>query len=55
MNVFFTDTIASVFLAVFLGYKCELFNNPADFFLDITNGDITPTQDSSDAGNHRSL
>ncbi|XP_048843517.1 broad substrate specificity ATP-binding cassette transporter ABCG2-like [Brienomyrus brachyistius] len=32
-----------------LGYKCELFNNPADFFLDITNGDITPTQDSPDA------
>lgn len=26
---------------VFLGYECEPFNNPADFFLDIINGDST--------------
>ncbi|XP_043110801.1 broad substrate specificity ATP-binding cassette transporter ABCG2c isoform X2 [Puntigrus tetrazona] len=25
-----------------LGYKCEPFNNPADFFLDVTNGTIRP-------------
>uniref|UniRef100_A0A8C1BZ62 ABC transporter domain-containing protein n=2 Tax=Cyprinus carpio TaxID=7962 RepID=A0A8C1BZ62_CYPCA len=25
-----------------LGYKCEPFNNPADFFLDVTNGTILP-------------
>ncbi|XP_066548887.1 broad substrate specificity ATP-binding cassette transporter ABCG2 [Amia ocellicauda] len=29
-----------------LGYKCEPFNNPADFFLDITNGEIAPSPDS---------
>ncbi|RXN30542.1 ATP-binding cassette sub-family G member 2-like protein [Labeo rohita] len=32
-----------------LGYKCEAFNNPADFFLDITNGEISssmPTEKS---------
>ncbi|KAJ8365137.1 hypothetical protein SKAU_G00139680 [Synaphobranchus kaupii] len=32
-----------------LGFEREQFNNPADFFLDITNGDITPTLDSSNA------
>ncbi|XP_052469718.1 broad substrate specificity ATP-binding cassette transporter ABCG2 isoform X1 [Carassius gibelio] len=25
-----------------LGYKCEPFNNPADFFLDVTNGTVLP-------------
>ncbi|KAB5523216.1 hypothetical protein PHYPO_G00149960, partial [Pangasianodon hypophthalmus] len=25
-----------------LGYECEAFNNPADFFLDITNGELSP-------------
>ncbi|XP_051773651.1 broad substrate specificity ATP-binding cassette transporter ABCG2c isoform X2 [Ctenopharyngodon idella] len=25
-----------------LGYKCEPFNNPADFFLDVTNGAVLP-------------
>ncbi|KAI4874092.1 hypothetical protein NFI96_016337 [Prochilodus magdalenae] len=25
-----------------LGYKCEPFNNPADFFLDLTNGTLLP-------------
>uniref|UniRef100_A0AAR2L8S0 ABC transporter domain-containing protein n=1 Tax=Pygocentrus nattereri TaxID=42514 RepID=A0AAR2L8S0_PYGNA len=25
-----------------LGYKCDPFNNPADFFLDITNGTLLP-------------
>nr|XP_055061981.1 broad substrate specificity ATP-binding cassette transporter ABCG2b isoform X1 [Misgurnus anguillicaudatus] len=32
-----------------LGYTCEAFNNPADFFLDITNGETilsTPTEKS---------
>lgn len=28
------------------GYKCEAFNNPADFFLDIINGEIPPTLDT---------
>ncbi|KAL4641288.1 ATP-binding cassette sub-family G member 2-like [Arapaima gigas] len=32
-----------------LGYKCEQFNNPADFFLDITNGAITPVVNSPNA------
>ncbi|XP_061087902.1 broad substrate specificity ATP-binding cassette transporter ABCG2-like [Conger conger] len=32
-----------------LGYQREEFNNPADFFLDITNGDIVPTLDSNKA------
>ncbi|XP_036392395.1 broad substrate specificity ATP-binding cassette transporter ABCG2-like [Megalops cyprinoides] len=32
-----------------LGYQREPFNNPADFFLDITNGDIVPTLDSPKA------
>ncbi|KAI4895951.1 hypothetical protein NFI96_018487 [Prochilodus magdalenae] len=26
-----------------LGYQCEPFNNPADFFLDITNGETSPS------------
>ncbi|XP_066516632.1 broad substrate specificity ATP-binding cassette transporter ABCG2b [Hoplias malabaricus] len=26
-----------------LGYECEPFNNPADFFLDITNGEMSPS------------
>ncbi|KAM9455084.1 broad substrate specificity ATP-binding cassette transporter ABCG2b [Clarias gariepinus] len=26
-----------------LGYECEAFNNPADFFLDITNGEVSPS------------
>lgn len=26
-----------------LGYECEPFNNPADFFLDVTNGEISPS------------
>ncbi|KAL4613032.1 ATP-binding cassette sub-family G member 2-like [Arapaima gigas] len=33
-----------------LGYKCEVFNNPADFFLDIINGEITPVLGSPDRG-----
>ncbi|XP_036403155.1 broad substrate specificity ATP-binding cassette transporter ABCG2c [Megalops cyprinoides] len=37
-----------------LGYKCETFNNPADFFLDIINGDISPKPDSPDAQTQRS-
>uniref|UniRef100_A0A8C8DU60 ATP-binding cassette, sub-family G (WHITE), member 2c n=1 Tax=Oryzias sinensis TaxID=183150 RepID=A0A8C8DU60_9TELE len=28
-----------------LGYQIEAFNNPADFFMDITNGEITSTAD----------
>lgn len=30
-----------------LGYKCEPFNNPADFFLDVTNGTILPQKSSN--------
>lgn len=30
-----------------LGYKCEPFNNPADFFLDVTNGTIRPHKSSN--------
>ncbi|KAK2817733.1 hypothetical protein Q7C36_021666 [Tachysurus vachellii] len=26
-----------------IGYECEPFNNPADFFLDITNGEVSPS------------
>ncbi|KAF5891413.1 ATP-binding cassette sub-family G member 2-like, partial [Clarias magur] len=26
-----------------LGYECEAFNNPADFFLDVTNGEASPS------------
>nr|XP_006630613.2 PREDICTED: ATP-binding cassette sub-family G member 2-like isoform X1 [Lepisosteus oculatus] len=33
-----------------LGYKCEPFNNPADFFLDITNGEIAPCTDMATPG-----
>ncbi|KAK1164718.1 broad substrate specificity ATP-binding cassette transporter ABCG2-like [Acipenser oxyrinchus oxyrinchus] len=32
------------------GYKCEAFNNPADFFLDIINGEIPPTLDTPTPG-----
>lgn len=32
------------------GYKCEAFNNPADFFLDIINGEIPPTLDTPAPG-----
>uniref|UniRef100_A0AAR2J832 ABC transporter domain-containing protein n=1 Tax=Pygocentrus nattereri TaxID=42514 RepID=A0AAR2J832_PYGNA len=34
-----------------LGYKCDPFNNPADFFLDITNGTLLPQADSAKSGN----
>ena len=30
-------------LLCFLGYECEAFNNPPDFFLDVINGDSTAT------------
>lgn len=30
-----------------LGYKCEPFNNPADFFLDVTNGTTLPQKSSN--------
>ncbi|XP_076004104.1 broad substrate specificity ATP-binding cassette transporter ABCG2b [Genypterus blacodes] len=30
-----------------LGYQIESFINPADFFMDITNGEVTSTQESS--------
>lgn len=33
--------IYSSFFFSFQGYECEPFNNPADFFLDIINGDST--------------
>uniref|UniRef100_A0A8C9W7N5 ABC transporter domain-containing protein n=1 Tax=Scleropages formosus TaxID=113540 RepID=A0A8C9W7N5_SCLFO len=33
-----------------LGYKCEVFNNPADFFLDVINGEIDPVLGLPDAG-----
>ncbi|XP_035262830.1 broad substrate specificity ATP-binding cassette transporter ABCG2-like [Anguilla anguilla] len=33
-----------------MGYQREEFNNPADFFLDIINGDIVPTLDFRNAG-----
>ncbi|XP_053471707.1 broad substrate specificity ATP-binding cassette transporter ABCG2b isoform X2 [Ictalurus furcatus] len=26
-----------------MGYECEAFNNPADFFLDIMNGEVSPS------------
>ncbi|KAK1791452.1 hypothetical protein P4O66_013463, partial [Electrophorus voltai] len=35
-----------------LGYKCEPFNNPADFFLDITNENLFP---QGDAGKSETL
>uniref|UniRef100_A0A8C1STP8 ATP-binding cassette, sub-family G (WHITE), member 2c n=1 Tax=Cyprinus carpio TaxID=7962 RepID=A0A8C1STP8_CYPCA len=34
-----------------LGYKCEPFNNPADFFLDVTNGTILPQIHNNKSGN----
>lgn len=40
----------SICVCVCIGYQREEFNNPADFFLDITNGDIVPTLDSNNAG-----
>uniref|UniRef100_A0A8C1SWA6 ATP-binding cassette, sub-family G (WHITE), member 2c n=1 Tax=Cyprinus carpio TaxID=7962 RepID=A0A8C1SWA6_CYPCA len=33
-----------------LGYKCEPFNNPADFFLDVTNGTILPQIHNNKSG-----
>lgn len=30
-----------VLLAIITGFQCEPFNNPADFFLDVINGDST--------------
>ena len=38
----FQDHQVCVFwLPSFIGYHCEAYNNPADFFLDIINGDST--------------
>uniref|UniRef100_A0A8C6L6Z3 ATP-binding cassette sub-family G member 2-like n=2 Tax=Nothobranchius TaxID=28779 RepID=A0A8C6L6Z3_NOTFU len=34
-----------------LGYQIEAFNNPADFFMDITNGDAASTQETMTAEN----
>ncbi|NXL83455.1 ABCG2 protein, partial [Alectura lathami] len=36
-----------------IGYECEPYNNPADFFLDIINGDSTAVAMSKTDGNHR--
>uniref|UniRef100_A0A8C1LKM5 ABC transporter domain-containing protein n=1 Tax=Cyprinus carpio TaxID=7962 RepID=A0A8C1LKM5_CYPCA len=33
-----------------LGYKCEPFNNPADFFLDVTNGTVLPQIHNNKSG-----
>ena len=30
-----------------IGYECELHNNPADFMLDVINGDVNPDKSSS--------
>uniref|UniRef100_A0AAQ4RB37 ABC transporter domain-containing protein n=1 Tax=Gasterosteus aculeatus aculeatus TaxID=481459 RepID=A0AAQ4RB37_GASAC len=38
-----------------LGYQIEAFNNPADFFMDITNGEIKSTLVSLTAGTHKSI
>lgn len=38
------------FVLFFKGYECEPFNNPADFFLDIINGDSTAVAASKDTG-----
>lgn len=32
------------------GYQIEAFNNPADFFMDITNGEAKPMLDTPTAG-----
>uniref|UniRef100_A0A4W4FE15 ABC transporter domain-containing protein n=1 Tax=Electrophorus electricus TaxID=8005 RepID=A0A4W4FE15_ELEEL len=37
-----------------LGYKCEPFNNPADFFLDITNENLFPQGDAGKSGTGKS-
>lgn len=34
----------------FTGYQIEPFNNPADFFMDVTNGDTKSTLESLTAG-----
>ncbi|XP_066476933.1 broad substrate specificity ATP-binding cassette transporter ABCG2-like isoform X2 [Tiliqua scincoides] len=34
-----------------IGYECEPFNNPADFFLDVINGDSTAVAASKETGN----
>lgn len=38
-----------------LGYPCEPHNNPADFFLDVINGDFTATakMHSSEGNDHQ--
>ncbi|XP_078080437.1 broad substrate specificity ATP-binding cassette transporter ABCG2-like [Mustelus asterias] len=36
----------------FIGYECETFNNPADFFLDVITGDSSPVV-TNDKGNRQ--
>ena len=36
------------FLFLFIGYVCEAHNNPADFFLDVINGDSTAVASVAD-------
>uniref|UniRef100_A0A8C1N4X1 ABC transporter domain-containing protein n=1 Tax=Cyprinus carpio TaxID=7962 RepID=A0A8C1N4X1_CYPCA len=36
-----------------LGYTCEAFNNPADFFLDITNGEALSSMHENSGGYYR--
>uniref|UniRef100_A0A8C4XZK0 ABC transporter domain-containing protein n=1 Tax=Gopherus evgoodei TaxID=1825980 RepID=A0A8C4XZK0_9SAUR len=60
-NVLITSPYQAVFclkhecvlLAIVTGYQCEPFNNPADFFLDVINGDSTAVAASK--GDQRSL
>lgn len=39
----FPNAHAGIILVCVLGYLCEPHNNPADFFLDVINGDSTTT------------
>lgn len=35
------ELVIVLHFSFYLGYECESHNNPADFFLDIINGDST--------------
>lgn len=40
--IYFPPVVKSLgAMSFFAGYECESYNNPADFFLDVINGDST--------------
>lgn len=44
------DFLAFVCVCYYTGYQIEPFDNPADFFMDITNGEAKSTSETPAAG-----